>query len=258
MERLGQPRNRGLNKRQLLLWGMLFLLSGMFSRSVLQNRVLQIGSLTGQQLLDVMSASGAAMVAATAALVMQALETCAIPIFAYLLVDGFEKFKTNRKGFLFLLVTAVVSEIPHNFVVSGQLLYTRTRNPAIALVIAAAVLYFFYRYSENSFKNVLIKIGVGLAAVLWVIALNVDHGVALLVVIMTMWPLRKKKQTCAMFGAVASTACVLVSPFYLASGMGVLPVHFYHNDEEETAFGFLMYLAYPILLSGVAALTFLI
>jgi hypothetical protein len=100
MERLTQQKKRGLNKRQLVFWGLLFLLAGMFGQGILQNRVLQLGNLTDQQLLEVMSSSGAAMAAATAALVMKALETCAIPIFAFLLVAGFEKNQSRKKMFL--------------------------------------------------------------------------------------------------------------------------------------------------------------
>ena len=35
MERLKSPRKKGLSKQQLLFWGMLFLVAGLFSRSIL-------------------------------------------------------------------------------------------------------------------------------------------------------------------------------------------------------------------------------
>ena len=73
MERLNQPTKKGISKQQVFLFGMLFLLAGVISRSVLQNRVLHMGSLTGQQLLEAMSASETAIVTATVALVLQAL-----------------------------------------------------------------------------------------------------------------------------------------------------------------------------------------
>ena len=73
MERVVRPREKGLRKIQILFLGMMFLLAGMISRGFLQNRVLQMGSLTGAQLLETLSASGTAMAAATVALVMQAL-----------------------------------------------------------------------------------------------------------------------------------------------------------------------------------------
>ena len=49
MERLNQSTKKGLSKQQILFWGMLFLLAGMFGRSVLQIRVLQIGTITSKQ-----------------------------------------------------------------------------------------------------------------------------------------------------------------------------------------------------------------
>lgn len=258
MRRLGRPERKGLNKHQLLLWGFLFLLAGIFSRSLLQNRILQMNSLTGQQLLEVMSASRGAMAAATAALVMQALETCAVPIFAFLLVEAYITTKSRKKLLLCLLITAVCTEIPYNLAMYGQFLNMTSRNPAVAMVVALAVLYFFHRYRENSFGNVLVKTIVGISSVLWVVILNVDHGVALLVMVMTMWAFRNKNSLRALFCAVAVAACTLVSPFYIFSAMGILPVHLYREEEEQEQNAIVVYAAYPVLLLTVGLLSKLI
>ena len=258
MERLAQPRKRGLGKNQVLFWGLLFLLAGMISRGFLQNRVLQMGDLTAQQLLEAMSASGAAMAAATAALVMQALEACATPIFAFLLMEGFRKTKNRKQMFLYLALTAALSEIPYNLVTSGKVLELTTRNPAVAMVIGMLVLYFFSRYEAKSMQNTLIKTVVCIAALLWCVMLNVEHGVALLVVTMVMWAFRNKGQRRIIFGAVAATACFMMSVFYIFSAMGILPVHFYREEEEQPELGIGMYLAYPILLLAVGLLSYLI
>lgn len=253
MERLKSPRKKGLSKQQLLFWGMLFLVAGLFSRSILQNRVLQIGSVTAKQLLDLMSASGSVVAAATVALLLQALETCAIPIFAFWLVDSFEKTRSRKKMLLFLLIMAAVSEIPYNLAMYGKLLHMTARNPAVAMVLGMAVLYFFHRYGENSFENVLIKLFVGLAAFLWVILLNVEHGVALLAVTMVMWALRKQKHLLTLLGAGASAACALISPFYIVSALGIFPVHLY-REEEPTDEKVFPYLIYPALLLVIGVL----
>lgn len=257
MERVEQPKKKGLSWQQMLFWGTLFLLAGMVSHSFLQNRVLQMGSLTAMELLEVMSASGSAMAAATAALVLMALETCAIPIFAFLLVEGYEKCRSRKKLLLFLLISALVSEIPYNFVMAGTYLHFESRNPVIAVVIGVVVLYFFHRYSEKSVSNVLIRSVIGIAAVLWSVMLKVDHGAALLVVAMVMWTLREKKQMLTLFGAVASAACVLISPFYIVSPMGILPVHFY-REEDPTDMKIGPFLVYPILLLAVGMLSYFI
>lgn len=258
MERLTQQKKRGLNNRQLVFWGLLFLLAGMFGQGILQNRVLQLGNLTDQQLLEVMSSSGAAMAAATAALVMKALETFAIPIFAFLLVAGFEKTQSRKKMFLTLLLTAAVSEIPYNLIMGGKLLDLTSRNPALAMVIGMLVLYFFRRYEEKSMQNTLLKTIVCIAAVLWCVMLNVEHGVILLVVTMVMWTFRNKGQFSVLFGAVVLTAFSVVSVFYIISAMGILPVYFYREEDEEKDDRMILYLAYPVLLLTVGLLSYFI
>lgn len=254
MEKIENPREKGLSKNQVLFWGLMFLLAGIISRGILQNRVLQMGGLTGMQLLQLLSGSGSAMATATAALVMQALETCAIPIFAFFLVEGYEKSQSRKKLLLYLLIAAAASEIPYNYVMAGTFLHTASRNPAVAMLIGVAVLYFFHRYSEKSVMNVLVRSAIGIAAVLWAVMLNVDHGPALLIVMMVMWTLRKKKHMLTLVGGVAAAACMLISPFYIVSVMGVLPVHLCREETSEDMKIF-PYLSYPVLLLAVCLLS---
>lgn len=81
MERIRDTKNGGITGAGLRTWGMLFLTVGIVGKSILQNRLLRLGAVTPQQLLEAMQGSNAVMLYATLALVMQALETCAVPIF---------------------------------------------------------------------------------------------------------------------------------------------------------------------------------
>ncbi len=249
MRRLGQIERKGISKLSLLIWGLVFVLAGILSRSILQNGILQMNTLSGEELTAKLSASTAAMAVATVALVLQAAETCAIPVVAFLLVNGFEKAKSRKKLLLCLVVMAAVSEIPHNLAMYGSAFHTATRNPAVALVIGLAVMYFFRRLSENTFANVLVKIFVGLSAVLWAAMLNVEHGLPLLVVIMVMWALREKKSMGILFGGAAASGCVIFSPFYIGAALGILPVHFYRAQEEEKELPLAVYAVYPAALA---------
>ena len=249
MRRLGRSERKGLTKPQLLIWGLMFVLAGIISRSILQNGILHMNTLTGEELLEKLSASATDMVVASVALLLQAVETCAIPIFAFLLVDGFVNGKDGKKLLLGLLVVAAVSEIPFNLATYGRLIHTATRNPAVALVIGLAVLYFFHRFEGNAFANVLIKLFVGIAAVLWAVMLNVEHGLPVLVVTMTMWALRNKKSMAILFGGAVASGCVIFSPFYIGAALGVLPIHFYKGEEEEKEIALPMYAIYPAMLA---------
>lgn len=258
MRRLGHSERKGLGRLPLLIWGLAFVLAGIISRSILQNGILDMYTLTGEELLEKMSASTTAMAVATAALVLQAVETCAIPILAFLLTEEFEKGKSRKKLLLCLFAMAVVSEIPYNYAAYGALWHTDTRNPAVALVVGLAVLYFFHRYGENTFANVLVKIFVGFSALLWVAMLRVDHGVPFLLVMMTLWAARKNRSMRILFGGAMAAVCALFDPLYLMSALGIFPVFFYREEEEgkQQEIPVVFYAVYPVLLAvaGIVSL----
>ena len=250
MERLGETKSSGLSAAALRTWGMLFLAGGIAGCSILQNRLLGIAGLTGEQLLETMSSSQQSMAIATAALVLQAVETCAVPIFTFLLVEGFTRTSHWMKYLLRVLGTAVLSEIPYNLAMSGSVLNLSSRNPAFGLVIGMVLLYFCRRYEEKSLKNTLVKICVVIAAVLWAEMLKIDHGTPFVLMTGVFWYLRKKPQIRILAGAVAVMACSVISPFYLASSLGMLPVYLY-NGEQGADNRLVNYLAYPVILLAI-------
>lgn len=241
----------------LRVWGTLFLLAGIVSRGILQTHLLGVGSNTNQQLLELMEKNPNAMAIATAALVLQAIECCAVPIFAFLLVEGFRHTKDWKKYALRIAGVAVLSELPYNLVASGQLLDMSSRNPAFGLLLGMAVLYFCRRYEEKVAKNTAIKLCVIVAAILWAEMLQVEHGVLLIVSVSVLWLLRNKTNLRALGGAVAGMVCMLISPFYLATAMGFLPIHLY-NGEQGNGNRWVNYLAYPVLLLIVALVGLLV
>lgn len=250
MERLGDTKPRGLHTGGLRTWGMLFLAAGIVSRGLLQNRILGLTGMTGQQMLEVMSAADGSMAVATVALVLQALETCAVPIFACLLVEGFLHTGSWLRYLLRVAGAAALSEIPYNLAMGGKVLELSTRNPVFALVLGLFLLYFWQRYAEKTGANLLVKLCVTAAAVVWVGMLRIDHGIPVLVLVGVFWILRNKPLMRILAGSVAAMACSAVSPFYLLSAMGLLPVHLY-NGEPGEGNRVVNYLAYPVLLTAV-------
>ena len=88
MERLGNTRpTGGLHAGALRAWGMLFVVAGIVSRAILQNQMLGVGLRSMQELMELMQASDTAMIVATIAIVLQATETVAVPIFVFLLFE---------------------------------------------------------------------------------------------------------------------------------------------------------------------------
>ena len=110
MERLGNTRPSGLHAGNLRAWGMLFAVAGIIGRSILQNQMLGVGVLSAEDLVQMMQSSQEAFIIATIALVLQAVETVAVPIFVFLLVEGFSHTSNWKKYILRVAAMAVLTE----------------------------------------------------------------------------------------------------------------------------------------------------
>ncbi len=254
MERLDRRVKTGFGSNVLRAWGMAFVVCGLIGRCVIQNQLLNMARSTNQQMLEALQSSESAMVLATIAIALQATETCAVPIFCFLLTEGFQKTKNAKKYFTRILGTACLSEIGYNFAYSGKLLDLSSRNPVFSMVLCLLLLYLYRRYQGKGLSSFAIKAAVTVAAVLWAGMLRIDAGVPCLILTIVLWCFRKKPLYRNFAGCIAAVICSALSPFYLPSPMAFLAVHGY-NGEKGAENRIVNYLAYPVLLlvAGVVA-----
>lgn len=256
-ERLSSRREKtGIDRSTLHLCGVILLALGMLSRGVLQNRLLGVTTGSSQQLLEILDMSGG-MTAAAVALALEALESCAVPIFATLLLDGFLRTGSFRKYLLRVLAVAAVSEVPYNLLISGKLWDVSSRNPVFASVLVLIMLYLYHTYEERTFRNGSIKLFVTVAALLWAVIFRVQYGVSLLVVVCVLWTFRDRKALKNFLGAAAAICCCIGNPLYMFSPFGFLIAHGY-NGEQGNPNRMLRYALYPLLLVLVYAVGLLL
>lgn len=248
MDNLSNQNRSGLSRQGLRIWGLLFLVLGIMGRGLFQRELLGIGSISGQQLLELMQTSDNAMLFASLALILQALESCAAPIFAFLLVDGFQRTSSFKNYLLRVAGVAVLSEIPYNLVFSGKVLDTGSRNPVFALLLSLVMLYLFRYFDELSARQRIIKVLVAIAGLLWPMMLRVESGTCIVLLVCVTWAFRTRPMARNIAAATAAVVCTLLTPFFLAAPMGVLVVHFYNEEKESGGSRWVSYLAYPVLL----------
>lgn len=252
MERLNENQEtRGFSAAVLQTWGYLFLLLGI-AAAFIQNHLLGLSGMTGQQVLDLMNQSGATMSLVTTSLILQALESCAVPIFALLTVESFAKATDWKRQIGSVTLVALVSEIPYNLAMSGKVLDFSTRNPAFGLVIALVMLWFYRYYDEKGGNATLMKVVLTVAAVLWGGMLSIHHGTFLVLMVAVLWLIRNKPYK-ILIGALAAAFGCLISIYYVVSPISFLAVHFYNGEEGQQNKIFSM-ICYPLLLlAGFAA-----
>ena len=247
MEKEVTVRPRGLNSRGLHFWGMVFATLGIISRGVFQRHLLGMGTLSGSQLLETMNTNPDAMIYATAALLLLAVETCAVPVFVFLAMEGAQQTNHYLRYLGRVAVMALVSEIPYNLLVSGEVLDTSSRNPAFGVVLCLIMMYFYRRYEPVCPGNTALKAIVTAAAFLWSVMLRIEYGGCFVVLLGVMWLFRKKPLYRNLSTAVAAVVCSLMYPLFMAAPMGALVIHGY-NGERGKVSRLRSYAAYPVLM----------
>ena len=251
MNQIGNRKKRTINGNALRTWGLLFLAAGVFGRGLIQNHILGVGSLTTQQLLEVMGSSQQNMALATSSLVLQALETCAVPLYALMLLEGVQNTSSFPAYFKRVLTLAVFCELPYNLAVHGKLLFLGNRNPVFALVMCMVMLYLFSRFPEGRKTNVLVKVIITFAAILWCEMLKIEYGSATILIVSVMWAFRGNSLYRNFAGAAAAIVCTVMSMYFLAAPMAFLIIHSY-DGEKSTNSRQVNYLAYPVILLAAA------
>lgn len=255
MERLGSTKPSGFSTGAVRTWGLIFLAAGAIGRGLLQTRLLGIGQISSEQLLANMTASQDAMLIATLSLVCQAMEVCAVPLFALLTVEGFSHTSDFKQYLLRVLGVAVLSELPYNLAISGKLFDLSSRSPVFGVALALIALYFFSRYPGKKIRDVLLKLLIAAAAAIWCGMLKIREGECLLLMVCVLWAFRAKPMYRSFVGAASAVVCTLSSYFYLATPMVFLVINKY-NGEKGNSGRMTNYLAYPVILLAVAAVGF--
>jgi hypothetical protein len=237
------------------VWGLLFIAAGVVGQAVIQNHMLGIQSVTGEEFGKLLEDTNNFTLAAVAFL-LQLLMACAIPVFVFLMVDGFQRTSSVKNYALRMCGVALLSEIPYNLAMSGNWIDLNSRNPMIGMALGMVVLYLFNHYSGKSFKNIAIKVLVALMAILWVEMLRIDDGMAIVIMTVTLWLTRKNRSMQVFVGCVMMfvVSAIPFNPTYWLAPIVFLTVHFYNEEQGEDNKLF-NYLSYPavLLIIGLVA-----
>lgn len=248
-----RERSRGLNRNGLRTWAMVIAIVGLAGRGLIQNHLLGMSGMTNEQLLSLLNSSSDMMIFATISLVMQVVETCAVPMFALLLAEGFIHTSNLKNYALRVAGCALISEIPFDLLMGGKFIDLSTQNPVFGMLLGLAVLHFFRTYEGKGIKFFLIRFLVVILGVLWAQMLRIDMGVPLVLLVWPMYVFREKPMYRNLMAACMAIVCTLSSMFFITAPMGCLMLHIYNGKKGEAEPSrALTYLAYPVTVLAMA------
>lgn len=216
------------------------------SMTVVQNGLLHVDQFSNVQLREMWAADPDLMVLSSWAAVFQLLGGLAIPVFAFLLVEGF-LHTSSYKGYLIrLAVLALLSEIPFDFATSGKLFDWTSQNMIFTLVISLVMLYGLRLFAAGKGVKLLIV----LAAVLWSVLMKTQFGLCMVLLAAVYYLLKDHKAKLWVGGAI--------SLMYVTGPVSNFVLKQYNHQRGSRPSKYLFYILYPLHLLILGVITYCI
>ncbi|TCD54209.1 ABC transporter permease [Alloscardovia theropitheci] len=236
-------RVRGLSHLRLKI-----IATVLFAFSLLSGVIINSG-------INIQSSSATDMTNLTTAVLFEAISWTAIPLYAWLLVEGYKHTHNRWLYGIRLFILALVCELPYDKVTTGHWVDWNSQNPVFAMVIALAALALIdYYAAEGSRMRWLVITIIALFGLLWMIIGHIgvrqrimQSGILLFLLVLIFHLLDKRENTMMM------TAAILGACFFITPALGVAVLH-YHNDtlgydaHKSPWIQWAFYAFYPLLL----------
>ncbi|MBQ2744274.1 MAG: hypothetical protein IJF37_01455 [Lachnospiraceae bacterium] len=165
------------------------------------------------------------------------------PIYCFLIVEGFYHTSNVKNYIKRLAVFALISEIPFNILVSGNLLDVEHQNVFFTLLIGLLTVY-----AINNTINPMLKSLILVAGAMAAIALMTDYSFYGIILIYVFFNMREKRLFACIFMAVMS---FIVSPIQGSATMAVIPIMLYNGEKgpgfmDKKVWKYTFYAFYPV------------
>lgn len=207
--------------------GTVLLTMYFFAQSVVQNGVLDAPNKTAQELNELSAGNRDVFLFLGMASVLMLLGSVAVPVFSYLLVIGLEKTSNVKRYILTVLITAVLTEIPYDWAVSGKPFNWNEQSFLWTILIALIMITLMRTFSGKSAAAVIVNIMLIGGGCIWAIFFKSKFGAAFVLMTAVLYLLREHKGVSIFIG-------VVISLIYISGPLGFIPVALYSGERKNT------------------------
>ena len=174
-------------------------------------------------------------------LALRAAGRLAFPIYAFLLVQGFLQTSGKGRYLARLCAFALISEIPFDLAIAGELVYPGAQNVFVTLAAGMGTLWAMERWGRDRlFPSALMALAGGLAAEL----LRADYGLQGVLLPAVIY-LFRRDPAARMTGELAVLATLLRGPWDIPCLLAV-PLTERYNGRRGPRLGLWAYWFYPL------------
>ena len=217
--------------------------------TVIERGIIHIDQYTQAELSQALADDSQLMVLAGLASVMQIIGGLAVPVFAFLLVEGFMKTSSYSKYLQSMVVFALISEIPYDLANSQKFFDWSSQNALVTMCISLLMLYFI-RMLEDRRGAVfsLARFTIVLCAVVWVTLLKAQYGLCIVLLAAILYIFRSR-------GGLKTLLGVIVSALYVTGPLSFYAIWCYNEKRRDRFPKYAYYIFYPahFLILGIIA-----
>lgn len=207
--------------------------------AVVENGMIRLDQYTQESLSKAMETDSDLMFQAGVGSVMQLIGGLALPIFAFLLVEGFLKTSDYRKYLLSMMTFAVISEVPYDLALNGKVLYRSSQNALFTMTICLLMLYFLKMVKEKKGSlSVMMQILIVLCAVLWCSLFRTQYGLCMVLLVAIFYLFYTRNVLKTVLGAI-------VSMLYVTGPLSFYGIWCYNEERKDKLPKYAYYLFYP-------------
>lgn len=236
-----------LNGKALKIFGCVTMLFYTLSMTVFRNGLIGADSYTLEQLQNAMATDPGFMRLSGLATGFQLIGGLSVPVFAFLLVEGFENTENFGKYLLSMLIFGAVSEVPYDWAMYGKLYSFEGQNVMFTYTVCLIMLYGMRLMREKYVRPDLFCILIGLAGVLWVSLLRTSFGLVTVLLCIVYYMLRDRRGLSIVIGCV-------ISLLYITAPLSGYALWGYTGERGKIKHKYLFYILYPLHLLVLGAI----
>ena len=208
---------------------------------IIENGIINVRQYTSEALDAALAGSTRLFTLAGCASIFEIVGTMALPVLAFLIIQGAEDAGDKKRHLLILGALALLCEVPYNLSCRGQLFDLSSQSVMLSVFLCAAMVLCLSQAEGPGEGRKVLCAAIVLAGVLWAFMLRCSFGTGLVLLVADLYLLRRNLVLKTVLG-------MAVSLIYVAAPLSFYVLYGYDGSEREEKAGAVFYLFYPALL----------
>jgi len=209
---------------------------------IVEKGMIRLEQYTQEELSAALAEDSHLMMLAGVGSVLQLLGGMAIPLFAFLLVEGFRNTSSYKKYLAAVAFFALISEVPYDFAMKSKFFDFSNQNALTGTLISLFMLYglrLVKRYS--GFLKGIMQFCIVLAAVMWTGFFRVEFGLCMVLLTAVFYIFYEKNVLKTVLGAI-------ISLMYVTGPLSFYGIWCYNGTRTDKIPKYVFYISYPFML----------